>query len=84
MKLTNNIVEKYGSDKIMHCAIFGWIVALFGIINFYAGLGAFAVMFVLSVYKEKKLDDFFDKNDLLFGTLGGLLSLLICFIKFLI
>lgn len=84
MKLTDFLTNNLGSDKLLHCAIFGWAVALASLFGFYVSLGVFFALLILSIIKENKLDSFRDKKDTLFGCIGGGISLIISFILFLL
>ena len=84
MKLTDDLVNKYGTDKLLHLAFGGWFVALFSIINFWCGLAAIVVLLALSVLKETKLDKFADWMDVTFAMGGGTVSFLVALIKILV
>lgn len=69
MKLVDKIINKFGTDKVLHflggslitaqCSIFGWWGILVGVI----------LTFVISVIKEK-LDTFFDWKDIISAMIG--------------
>jgi len=79
MKLTNNIINKYGADKVIHFlvgSVITSLIALTGII-FFKDIGLFIGLFcaipftyIISLYKEKKLDDLPDLGDVRFAMLG--------------
>lgn len=75
MKITDNIVNKYGYDKIIHYLVgtaatgvalnYGYIVTAIVIV----------ALLIASYIKEKKLDDFFDKKDIIACIYGILTSI---------
>lgn len=77
MKRLNNFLSKIGIDKALHFAIAGWIVSAtspFGI----GAMGiTFLVVYLLSIMKERYLDEYADYNDVLAGFLGGITSILL-------
>lgn len=79
MKLTDNIREKVGDDKLLHFLLFALIVAFGFLCSGRIGLLAFYLMLTLSIAKEC-LDDFFNWKDLLAGVLGGMTTLIVYFI----
>lgn len=79
MKLTNNIINKYGADKVIHFlvgSVITSLMALTGIIIFkdiglFIGLFcAIILTYIISIYKEKKLDISPDLGDVRFAMLG--------------
>ena len=71
MKIIDDIVKKFGVDKILHFLGGGWITSAFSPIGWWGILIGFIVMFVLSVLKEKFLDTFFDWTDIIAATCGS-------------
>ena len=71
MKIINYINEKIGSDKIMHFLGGGWIVSIGSPFGWWGILIAFIVMLLLSVIKEKFLDEFFDVKDIIAACAGS-------------
>ena len=84
MKLVNNLVEKYGVDKILHFLGGGWIVSMFSPIGWLGILLGIIIMLIVSFAKELFLDDSFDKNDIIAVCIGGGISVVIYLIWFLI
>ncbi len=68
---------KANQDKLLHCAVFGWLVSLGLMFGPLVGGIVFAVLLVLSVIKEAKLDNAPDWGDLWWGMIGGIISLLV-------
>lgn len=84
MKLTDSIVAKFGSDKVMHFLGGGYIVALGSLFGLYGAIAAFIITFIISYIKEKWLDSKFDWKDIWAAMCGGTLSFLIFLITMLI
>lgn len=64
MKLVDNIITKYGYDKVFHFLVGGWftaIFALFGVIPFIIGV---ILIMTLAYVKEKKFDTEFSLDDI--------------------
>lgn len=77
MELLNKIITKLGNDKVMHFLLGCWLVSMaipYGIIS---TIIMFLFMIGISYFKEKKLDDAFDKNDIYAAIAGGILSVLL-------
>ena len=83
MELTDKLVAKIGTDKLLHLAFGGWFVALFMTLNFWAGIASFAVLIALSILKEAKLDSKPDWMDAVWAFGGGCLSLLFGLVRYL-
>lgn len=81
MKLTNSIVEHFGSDKVMHFLGGALIVALSAYFGWWGVLIGVILTFVISFIKEKWLDDTFDWYDILAAMLGGGCSIIIYLIS---
>ena len=69
MKIIDKIVNKIGTDKLLHFLVTGWAVAEWH-------LPGFAVVILLGIIKEC-LDDKFDLKDLQWSLYGGLLAMLL-------
>ena len=69
MKIVDKIVNKIGTDKLLHFLVTGWAVAEWN-------LPGFAVVILLGIIKEC-LDDKFDLKDLQWSLYGGLLAMLL-------
>lgn len=78
MEFTNKLVEKYGTDKLLHFLVGAWLMAEAKVSHnmFIIGM-MFLFIVVISFIKEKYLDESFDGQDLMFGTIGAGLSLLL-------
>lgn len=77
MKLTNNLVEKYGVDKILHFFGGGWIVSMFSPIGWLGIILGYIIMLIVSFAKELFFDDSFDKKDILAACFGGGVSVIV-------
>lgn len=84
MKFIDNLVKKYGVDKILHFFGGGWIVSMFSPIGWLGILLGVILMLVLSFTKELFLDNFFDKNDIAAACLGGGVSIAVYLLTLLI
>lgn len=78
MKLTDDLTEKYGVDKVLHfltgAAVTG-ISMNYGII---VTLISIVIIIGLSFYKEYKLDDSYDKKDIYACIYGIITALVLC------
>lgn len=76
MKITDYLNEKYGQDKLTHFFAGAWLNALltpFGAIPTIVG---FFVIYLIGFIKELN-DAEFDKQDLLFATIGSGITVII-------
>ncbi len=71
----NYIIDKYGSDKVMHFFLSGWITSMLSIFGFKGLFLGFVFVTLISYIKEKYIDIVFDKNDILAGILGSITSI---------
>lgn len=78
MQLTNYLVNKFGSDKLLHFLLAAWLTSWFTDFGYAISLPAAAAIFLLAWIKEKFLDDHFDHADLA-ASLGGILTELIAY-----
>ena len=79
MKITDYLNEKYGQDKLTHFFAAAWLNALltpFGAIPTIVG---FFVIFLIGFIKELN-DAEFDKQDLLFATIGSGITTVIIYL----
>jgi hypothetical protein len=77
MKLTNSLVEKFGTDKLLHFLVTSWLVSeakYFGTIPM---ILIFILVIVLGFIKEFILDEKFDLHDIIASFLGGLISVIL-------
>lgn len=77
MKLTNIIVNHFGSDKVMHFLGGAWIVALATPFGWRGMLIGFIIVMLLSFAKEQWLDDIFEWYDILAAFLGCVATVII-------
>lgn len=80
MKSQNEFLEKYGVDKVLHFLVGSLIVAMASSIgHVFLGFTGFLVasflmipvVYAVSYYKEKRLDDHFDALDIKAVMLGA-------------
>lgn len=76
MKLTDSIVSKFGSDKVMHFLGGGYIVALGALFGLWGAVTTFIITFIISYVKEQWLDTEFDWGDIFAAMGGGTISFL--------
>lgn len=81
MKLTDKIVEKVGTDKLLHFLVSALVVSLAGHFGDISATIAYVLMFILGITKEQKLDDQVDYWDLGYAMIGGAISLLVCWVS---
>lgn len=84
MKLVNDLLEKYGIDKILHFIGGGWIVSMFSPIGWLGIVLGYIIMMAVSFAKEKFFDETFDKNDIIAACLGGGVSVIVFLLTLLI
>lgn len=84
MKIVNNIIEKFGIDKVLHFFGGAWIVSMFSPIGWVGIIIGIVAMLALSFVKEIFLDEIFDIKDIFAACLGGGLSILIFWIIWLL
>lgn len=70
MKLTDNLVNKYGYDKIIHFLCGTTAVALTAKHGIVVMLIMTVIVFVASIWKEYHKDDYIDWKDIGAGMLG--------------
>ena len=80
MKLTDNIVEKVGSDKLLHFLVAGWFTQIGSLINWQVAFAAMLIIIGLNYLKEIKWDSVTDYKDLYAAMAGSTLAFLIQFI----
>ena len=84
MKLIDNIINKFGSDKILHFLVGGYLTCLFGLFGWVSLIIGFIITFILEFIKEKFLDNVFDKKDFIATMLGSILSIIVFLISMLV
>ena len=73
----NNIISKYGTDKVLHFSFGGWITSILSVFGFKGVLFGLVFVATISYYKEKYMDAVYDKNDILAGILGSVISIVL-------
>jgi hypothetical protein len=91
MKLQDDILARYGVDKALHFLAGALIVALASVAGllFFRGTGlivgaltAILVTFILSYYKEKRMDERYDVLDIKAAMLGAGLTFILVMLMF--
>lgn len=80
LKKWNNFIERIGVDKLLHLLLFAWVVAEakhFGVLAMWV---AYWLMAVLSIVKEIWLDNKGDMEDVLYGAMGGGVSVIMYYL----
>lgn len=77
MKKLNNLLNKVGMDKALHFAFAGWAVSAVSPYGIATMAVVFILVFILSVIKERCLDDSPDFSDVVAGFLGEITALLL-------
>lgn len=80
----DNIVNKFGTDKVLHYILGGWIVSAATPLGWWFVLAALLFLFIISVFKEYVLDSEVDWGDIKFAMFGGTTSTLIYLIIWLL
>ena len=70
MKIIDKLINKIGSDKIIHVLLAGWLTQIGGLFGLYGIIAFPIVVILLGFLKEKYLDDFVDKKDILANVIG--------------
>lgn len=73
----NAIIEKFGVDKALHFTLGGWIVAIFSPLGVIATSLAYVFLLLISIAKEKWMDEYEDKKDIVAAMIGGTISYII-------
>jgi len=84
MKLTDDLIKKYGVDKILHFLGGGYITALFALFGWIGLIIGVVVTLVLSLLKEYKFDSVPDNGDIKFAMYGSGLSVIFYLLALLI
>lgn len=77
MKMLDTLISRIGADKLLHLFLFAWVVSeakQFGDVAMWA---VYWLMAVLSIAKEIWLDNKGDMKDVLYGAMGGGISMLL-------
>lgn len=71
------LMHKYGIDKTLHFTLGGWLVSLFSPLGILAMTIAYVVLLIISIVKEKMLDAYADKKDIVAAMIGGTIAYVI-------
>ena len=77
MKIIDKLINKIGSDKIIHVLLAGWLTQIGGLFGLYGIIAFPIVVILLGFLKEKYLDDTFDKDDIKANLFGCILATII-------
>lgn len=80
MKLTDNLVRKVGSDKLLHFLIAGWLTQVGALINWETSLIIAILVITLNYFKEIKWDTKADMQDLYMAIAGSFLAFILQFL----
>ncbi len=84
MEFINKIIEKVGIDKVLHFVCGGWITSIFTPFGWCGVVVGTIYTFIISVIKEKYLDDHFDWKDIIAAMLGCGVSIILYLIIFIL
>lgn len=84
MRLTDKLVEKFGSDKLLHFFVAAWLVAECRDYGIIAGFFGWIAVIILSALKEFFLDGEWDSMDACASAYGGFLSLMVGVLSYLL
>ena len=73
MKFIDNIVNKFGADKVMHFLGGALLTAFFAFFGFYPAIAGVIVTAVVSFVKEAFFDEKFDASDMYAALLGSVI-----------
>ena len=74
MKITDNLVKRFGTDKMLHALVGAWCVSLAYPFGWLPMLVITVLMWIFSVIKEFVLDKSGDWYDILACVVGMLMS----------
>ena len=70
MKFIDNIINKIGHDKVIHFSQAGWLTQIGGLFGLIGTIVAPIAVMLFGFLKEKYLDEFFDKKDMIANIVG--------------
>lgn len=77
MKFTDKLVEFFGTDKLLHMFLGGWIVSMTTLFGWWGILIGFIFVNIISFVKEKFLDEFFETKDIIAANIGMIISVIV-------
>ena len=77
MRFTDWIVQKFGSDKVMHFLGGAWITSLFSPIGWIGVLFGVILTLILNIIKERYFDSEFDSKDIIAAGIGCMSSVVL-------
>lgn len=80
MKLTNDLVKKVGSDKLLHFLIAGWATQIGTLMCWQMALFIGLLIIGLNYFKEVRWDDKADMKDLYAAIAGVAIAFVLQFI----
>ena len=76
MQIIDKIINKCGTDKVLHFLVGAWITSMFSPFGWLGIIIGTVTMLILSFIKEIWLDDVFDKKDIIAACIGSGVSTL--------
>lgn len=76
----DNFIDKVGVDKMLHFLVGGWLTTIGLILGLKGGLIALFILLLVSIVKEKYMDNEFTKDDIKAALIGSGASFIIYFI----
>lgn len=76
-KLLNNLINKVGTDKLLHCFLAGWLAALGFFFGTLWGIAVIIFLVAISFVKELFIDPMCDYGDIMWAVIGIILTTLI-------
>lgn len=73
-KFFQNLVNKIGVDKLLHCFLAGWLTALGFLFGTLWGVAAIVLVVALSFVKELWIDPKADYMDIVAAAIGIIIS----------
>ena len=77
MKITDKLIDKFGSDKLLHFLVAGWLTQIATLLGFPCTIIVICLILLFSIIKEKLWDSTFDLKDIYAAILGSFVALLL-------
>lgn len=79
MKLIDNIITKFGIDKVLHFLVGALVTSIGAMIDKVAMFVFTVILFIISIAKEG-VDRTFDFRDILFALYGGVMIIVLYYL----
>lgn len=76
-KFLEKLINKVGTDKLLHCFLAGWLTALGFLHGLIWGIAAIIFVVAISFVKELFIDPKSDYGDIMWAVIGIILTTLI-------